>query len=418
MQYRPRAPVRMLYERLGTDGAVGVRLASSQAEQRPAAVHRVEPDLACAFDHAAIGMALETARGHKLKVNRACCALLGYSEGELLMHPAERLMHREDLADEVARRARLLGGELDRHEAEVRCFNRSGEQVWVRLYCSLVRDAGGEPDFFIVQLQNIGELKQAAEQMRVLAQRTGELLAANRELETFSYSLAHDLRSPLSAIDGFSRALEEGGMDAAPGGRGQHCVARIRASVKQMSEMTEALLSLARLSHAGLSRRAVNLSELARRALRAHAEAEPLREMAIHVDAGLTAWADGALIERVVENLIGNAWKFTAGRSPGEIHVGARAEKSEGAQPVYFVRDNGAGFDMNHAGRLFEVFQRLHPVAEFKGTGIGLAIVHKIVARHGGRVWAEAQPGQGACFYFTLGEAEGVERAMGIEPTS
>jgi len=234
-----------------------------------------------------------------------------------------------------------------------------------------------------------------------VVQRTAQLEAANKELEAFSYSIAHDLRSPLSSIDGFSQILEEtAGTGLAD--RSRHYLSRIRAGVRQMGELTDGLLSLANLSRTSLRCETVDLATLARAAVAACHERAPDRTADIRIAAALPVLGDSRLLAQVIGNLVGNAWKFTARKERASIEVGS-IPGADGL-PVYFVRDNGAGFDMAYASKMFEAFQRMHSPAEFEGTGIGLAIVHKVVARHGGRIWAEAAPDRGACFYFTLGQ--------------
>lgn len=239
-------------------------------------------------------------------------------------------------------------------------------------------------------------------------QRTAQLAAANKELEAFSYSIAHDLRGPLSSIDGFSRMLGESAGDGL-GDRSRHYLSRIRAGVRQMGELTDGLLALANLSRTSLRREGVDLSRLARQAVAACRERAPERQAEVSVEPNLLACGDPRLLSQVVFNLVTNAWKFTARRELARIQIGGLP--GEDGQAVFFVRDNGAGFDMAYASKMFEAFQRMHTASEFEGTGIGLAIVHKIVTRHGGRIWADAQVDRGANFYFTLGSGGGARAA-------
>jgi len=245
-------------------------------------------------------------------------------------------------------------------------------------------------------------LRLNAELEERVRQRTAQLESANRELEAFSYSIAHDLRAPLSSIDGFSQMLDHSSGQALPE-RCRHYLSRIRAGVRQMGELTDGLLSLANFSRTDLRREPVDLAQLARAALAACREGSPDRQVHTEVAAALPVRGDPRLLQQVIGNLVGNAWKFTARSVQARIEVGGYTADDGGR--VYFVRDNGAGFDMAHAGRMFEAFQRMHSASDFEGTGIGLAIVHKIIARHDGRVWAEAAPGRGATFFFTLGDA-------------
>lgn len=241
-------------------------------------------------------------------------------------------------------------------------------------------------------------LRLNAELEERVRQRTEDLQVANRELESFSYSIAHDLRAPLASIDGFSRVLEQQAGQVIEG-RNLHYVRRIRNAVRHMSELTDGLLSMARLARASLRREPVDLALLARDALGACRQQAPGRQVEVAIAPSLPAEGDPRLLAQVMGNLVGNAWKFTARTAQARVEIGM--EQGDG-QPVFFVRDNGAGFDMAYASRLFEAFHRLHASNEFEGTGIGLAIVHRIVDRHGGRIWAEAAPGRGACFRFTL----------------
>ncbi len=253
--------------------------------------------------------------------------------------------------------------------------------------------------------------------------RTAELEASNKELEAFSYSVSHDLRSPLSTINGFSMLLQKLNAGSKLGEKGDHYLQRIREGTRHMAELIEGLLALARLSRDVLHVGPVDLSALARQVERECREREPDRRVEVLVQDGLVVTGDPVLLLQLMQNLLGNAWKFTSRLEQARIEFGARPADVEGAETaggqdgevepggrggdtVYFVRDNGAGFDMAHSDRLFGTFQRLHRPDDFAGTGIGLAIVRRIVARHGGRVWAEGAPDQGATFSFTLGVRE------------
>jgi light-regulated signal transduction histidine kinase (bacteriophytochrome) len=234
---------------------------------------------------------------------------------------------------------------------------------------------------------------------RKVSERTAELAAANRELEAFAYSVSHDLRAPLRAINGFAVALAE---DCAPalGDVGRGHLDRIRAGSDRMDELIRSLLELSRITRAELERAGVDLSSLAAAVGSDLAQSNRDRKVELVVAPGLRVDADPALLRVVLTNLLGNAWKFTGHTASPRVEVGVIAEGPEA--PVYFVRDNGAGFDMRYAGQLFGAFQRLHSSREFPGTGIGLATVQRVVHRHGGRVWAEAALDRGATFYFTL----------------
>lgn len=232
-------------------------------------------------------------------------------------------------------------------------------------------------------------------------ERTTELSDAIRELESFSYAVSHDLRAPLRSIDGFARALQEDfgdGLDEAA----RRYLERITAGSQNMSRLIDDLLNLSRLTHGPLRPAVVDLSALARRMAVQLGEREPERDVTVEISDGMTVRGDEQLLGILLTNLLDNAWKFTRGEVDARIRVGSRRQDGE---TVYFVADNGAGFNMRYANKLFVPFQRLH-ANEVEGTGIGLATVQRIVHRHGGRLWAEGTEGEGASFFFTIGDPE------------
>jgi len=231
-----------------------------------------------------------------------------------------------------------------------------------------------------------------------LARDNAELDALNKELESFSYSVSHDLRAPLRAIDGFSQALaEDYGDRLDEEGRGY--LARVRQAAQRMGLLIDDLLQLARVTRAEVAREEVDLSDMAGKVMQELQHAAPQRRVVSTIMPGLRALADARLTRVVLDNLLGNAWKFTGGRDPAQIEFGI---ESVGKERAFYVRDNGAGFDMTHAGKLFGAFQRLHDATEFPGSGVGLATVQRIIRKHGGRIWAESRPNEGAVFHFTL----------------
>lgn len=225
------------------------------------------------------------------------------------------------------------------------------------------------------------------------------LKESRRELESLTYTVAHDLRAPLRTIDGFARALSEDCGDLLDAD-GRRYLQHVLDAAQRMSGMLEGLLSLARISRAEFHPTTLELSAIARGILDRLRATEPERAMEVVIPNDIAAEADPALLTGALEALLQNAWKFTRDRDPARIEVGVRP-----ATPaVYFVRDNGVGFDTRYAGKLFSPFQRLHSEREFTGAGIGLAAADRIIRRHGGRIWAEAAPDQGATFHFTLAE--------------
>jgi light-regulated signal transduction histidine kinase (bacteriophytochrome) len=298
--------------------------------------------------------------------------------------------------------------ETGRWQGEVWDRRKDGRPYCELLSIAVIRDDQGKIAQHCAVFSDITKLKVAEAELMALnaeledrvAQRTAALDHANKELETFSYSVSHDLRAPLRHIGGFSAIVlkaNEGKLDAAS----VDYLKRINAASERMGLLIDDLLALSRVSRQELNKRDFDLSELAVQAANSLVEAHPEREVRVTVRPEMKARGDPGLARIVLENLIGNAWKFTARTSEPWIEVGLEERDGE---TVYYVRDNGAGFDMKYAHKLFAPFQRLHTDREFQGTGIGLSIVQRIVARHGGRIWAEAEAGKGATFYFTLGK--------------
>ncbi len=244
--------------------------------------------------------------------------------------------------------------------------------------------------------ERIKNINQELEQR--VAQRTAQLVAANKELEAFAYSVAHDLRSPLRALDGFSQILLEeyhNKLDK----QGENYLKRLRIAAQRMAQLIDDLLNLSRITRDEMNFRQVYLSEMAFEIADNLKAAQPLHKVEFSIQEGITVEGDGRLLRIVMENLIGNAWKFSSKKTTAQIEFGMLKQDSK---KVYFVKDNGAGFDMRYVKKLFGAFQRLHDSKEFQGTGIGLVTVHRIIQRHGGKIWACGEVEKGATFYFTL----------------
>jgi PAS domain S-box-containing protein len=332
-----------------------------------------------------------------VRFNKGAERLFGFAEQELVGRPLTLLLPSGREAEEPALIARLSNGEAVTPFETVRC-RRDGSWVDVSVTISPVRGARGELVGFSWAARDISEWK-LAQLEAVRAREVAE--AANRELEAFSYSIAHDLRAPLRGIDGFVRiVLEDFGETLAAEARDHlECVLK---NADLMRRLIDGLLELGRVARANVRVQDVDLSELARASATQLQALDRERAVEFAIDEGLRVQGDGTLLRAVVDNLLGNAWKFTRNRADARIEFGATGSNG---QTVYFVRDNGAGFDMTYASRLFGVFQRLHSQQEFDGTGVGLATVQRIVHRHGGRIWAEARVGEGASFQFTLSVA-------------
>jgi len=339
--------------------------------------------------------------------NAAFSESTGYAVDEIVdgaIDIVRRALHPDDHGRVFAHVLRYLSGEAVSPRLETRIVRRDGSERWLEIFMSRI-EYHGRPALQVVSVdvterhlvaRGLQHLNAELEQR--VRERTAQLEGALRELQAFSYSVSHDLRAPLRAIDGFSQALLED-YAAALDARGRGYLERVRRGASRMGDLIDDLLTLARVMRTDLARGVVDLSALAHDVVdelqRAHAGTAPH----VVIAPGLVASGDRTLLRNVLANLLGNAWKFSGTRASPHIEFGASAA----VPPVYFVRDNGVGFDMAYAGKLFGAFSRLHAADEFEGTGIGLATVHRIVTRHGGRVWAEAAPDQGATFYFTLG---------------
>jgi PAS domain S-box-containing protein len=331
----------------------------------------------------------------------------------------EQLVLPEDRASAVAAVKRALDSE-DSVEGEWRVRWPDGSVRWLVGRFRMIRDAAGQPQCLVGVNVDITRRKLAELELQQLNQRLEQLLSERteqfgglrRELEAFTYSVAHDLRAPLRGMHGFAKILldEQAEVLSADG---RDCLRRIQSNAVAMSQLVDGLLALAKVTLGELEPGVIDLSELARAANAEHAAREPERQVSVVIQGGLSAWADRGLIRSLFDNLLANAWKFTRKVPHACIEVGCRQQ--EGSR-VYFVRDNGVGFNMEYANKLFVPFQRLHAPREFPGTAIGLAACHRIVARHGGRIWGDGKVGEGATFFFTLPSVPSSQRAGSTPP--
>ncbi|MDB5751481.1 MAG: multi-sensor signal transduction histidine kinase [Ramlibacter sp.] len=295
------------------------------------------------------------------------------------------LLHPDDVGEARANWGRArAGGTVYAGTRRLRARDGSYHSTVYR--AEPIRDAQGEVAFWVGIDTDITDILQSKAELRL----------ANEQLEAFAYSVSHDLQSPLQRVLSFGRLLQEE-LGVLPSGRAQHYLARIMGNAETMTHLMDGLLALAQVSEVDIIRGTVNLSDMGAEVLQRLQQDQPQRRVRWSVQPGLAVQGDVRLMRSVLENLLGNAWKFTGRVDQAQITLGSSAQAGE-----FFVRDNGAGFDMAYADRLFSTFQRLHDAEEFPGTGIGLATVARAISRQGGRVWAQAAPGEGATFYFTL----------------
>jgi len=331
--------------------------------------------------------------------NEAATRIFGYTAAEIVGKSISTLIPPERQHEEPEILARLARGERVEQFDTVR-VRKDGRRMDVSLTSSPVRDARGR----LIGASKI--VRDITERRRVevaLAQARDQAEAASRELEAFSYSVAHDLRAPLRAMNGFAHLLLQGYRDKLDAD-GQDWLQEIVLNAKKMAELIDALLSLARVSRSEVRTESADLSALVRDVVSQLRRDDPDRRVEVEVQDKLVAEADPRLVRALLDNLLGNAWKFTARVADAHIQFGAVSGQAE---RTFFVRDDGAGFDMTYVAKLFAPFQRLHSGTEFAGTGIGLATAQRIVRRHGGRIWAEGTVGRGATFYFTLPSRSG-----------
>ncbi len=336
-------------------------------------------------------------------VNSQTEKMFGYGREALIGQPVETLIPQRFHDSHAAYRAnygvmpvaRPMGTGLELYGKR-----RDGSEFPVEI--SLSPLVTGEGQLITAAIRDVTERKQTEQEVdelnAALQRRATELEVANRELEAFSYSVSHDLRAPLRTIDGFSQALLEDYGDQLPSDA-RNFLERVRNAAQRMAKLIDDLLELSRISRSPVERRTIDVSALAQSIAEELQQGEPARKVTFRIAPHLRAQGDAQLLRIAMVNLMNNAWKFTSKKPDPLIEIGR--SRGQGEQ-IFFVRDNGAGFDMSYASKLFGAFQRLHAVTEFPGTGIGLATVQRIVHKHGGRVWAESTVDQGATFYFTL----------------
>lgn len=357
--------------------------------------------------------------------NQGAERLTGYVLAEIIGAHFSIFYSPESIAQEYPEYELKQARELGHFEDEGWRIRKDGKRFWANVIITALYDENNLMVGFTKIIRDLTEQRRFQESLQASEKKYRELSEAwqfqatqlgalNKELETFSYSVSHDLRAPLRGVDGFSQVLLDQYGDQLDE-RGKHYLKRIREGSQQMGRLIDDMLQLSRLTRSEMTMKTVNLSGIVQSIIQAFQEQQPERHVKFQVADNVMAQGDPYLLQAVMQNLLDNAMKYTSKHAQAHIEFGV-TEKN--GQPVYFVKDDGAGFDMSYAGKLFGAFQRLHGVAEFPGTGVGLATVSRIIHRHGGEIWAEAEIEKGATFYFTCGqilsnsEAEGGQHAV------
>lgn len=420
------------------------RLETSLAD-REAALAALQKSHACfeaVFEQAAVGIALVAPDGRWLKVNRRLAEIVGYTPEELLEKTFQDITHPDDLAADLAHVRQMLAREIERYSMEKRYIRKDGTMVWIRLTVALAWKADGSPDYFISVVEDIMRQHEAEKAMREaiewqkrarlatlnqmedalaarreaqaanarlcelnatlearVAERTQALAALNQSLESFVYSVSHDLKTPLRGIDGYCRLLEEDYAERLDD-EGRLFLANIRDGVARMQELIDDLLAYSRMERKPMKTMTLDPRGIIEQTIKERQSEIGHRGVCLRIELpSLSVNADGEGLAIALRNLIDNALKFTRHTATPEIVIGGEANV-EGVH--LWIRDNGIGFEMKYRERIFEIFQRLHRLEEYPGTGVGLALVKKAIERMGGRVWAEGAPGQGATFHLLL----------------
>lgn len=404
--------VRAYEERLSRIRSLSEELADKvrAVEQREAELARSESKFSQVFHASPVAISVtRMSDGLCVDINQTYLDQFGWSRDEVVGHTMVEIglwpspEARRRWLDAVAE----SGGHARNFEHVL--LTKGGDPRTVQASSEVVRI--DDVDYALVYVNDVTERRQAEQAVRALnaelesrvEKRTHELTEANQELESFAYSISHDLRAPLRGIDGFSRLLEEEYGERLDES-GREYLGRVRRAAQRMGTLIDDLLELSRVARQEMQRRPVNLSALAEEILAGLADTAPERRVLLRIEPDCRTEGDPQLLRVLLENLLGNAWKYSGKVTTPVIEFGIAKVGASGT--AFFVRDNGAGFDMTYADKLFAPFQRLHSPNEFEGSGIGLASAARVVRRHGGRIWAEAAPGKGACFHFTLGRPD------------
>lgn len=388
-------------QRLADGGTITWGLDISDRKRAEEALATSEEHFRAVFERSNAGIAMWAVDGKYIAANAAYCEFVGYTVEELIGKVSAGELRLPGDNEGFDLTGRMVRGEVAFTSRDRRYRRRDGSDVWGRTTVAAVQGNDGMPQHFISVVIDITEARQARERNERInveleervAARTVELRSALKELDAFAYSVSHDLRAPVGAVSGLAHLLRTGEAERLSDD-GKRLLGMIEGNAERMVNLIEGLLRLSHLGRGEIRRVTVSMEELAREVVR---DVVGDTRAAIHVDAMPGCNGDPMILRQVWANLIGNALKYSRRRAAARVDIGWDME-----QRAYFVRDNGVGFDMKHAGKLFGAFERLHGESEFEGSGIGLAIVQRILERHGGRIWAEAAPDRGATFWFTV----------------
>lgn len=372
---------------------------------KPQVVQPGNHSLRLAMAASGIGMAIVDLDRRWVEVNPVFERMFGYAPGEMLGREAAEFTHPEDLERSSVALDELIAGQVEFIDARKRYLHRDGKTVWVHANVAVMRNDAGAPQYLLVQLRDIGPEREAERLRRAEAETRAEALDASKgQLQLFADAVAHDLRAPLRSIESFSALLASRAGDQLDATARDH-LERVRNAASRMSSLLAALGDLSHATRVELKPGPVDLSLLADWVLAELQDAEPERRVDVTVQPGLAAHGDEHLLKLLLAQLLDNAWRFTRARSPARIEVGGNND-ADGLH--LYVRDNGSGFDMRYAHKLFQPFQRLHGPDQGGGHGLGLAIAQRIADRHHGRLRAESEPDVGSTFHLDLPVTEGL----------
>jgi len=375
-------------------------------------IRKTEEKFKIIFDTANVGKSIIWLDG-TIFANKKFCEMLGYPEEELKRKTWQEIVPAEQIPPMNLFMQKLLSGDMSNARFEQRYIRKDGSMIWADVSIAIFRDDQNEPQYFITTMVDITKQKEAELQIKLMNEelesrvrdRTAQLQAAYKEMEAFAYSASHDLHSPLRSVTSYSELLAQSS-EGMLTSESQHYLQRIRHAAGKMTILIDNLLKLSRLSSKEMIYETFNISEPVQNAVDELKESVKERNVEFHIQPGMPyIKADRDLINILFENLIGNAVKYTSKKEKSVIEIGYSDSVDDPGSPVFFVKDNGVGFDMKYADKIFMPFQRLHNDAEFPGIGIGLSIVQRIIIKHGGRIWFKADPENGATFFFTLSGA-------------